>query len=137
MSAGAEGIELCYLGRLDVRVEAGRMIVDLGFAYAHEKLLAYDAWPAYTRTIADNAGALLAIHEPPSGGPWAAQLAIFRADSWTRPWSLIAMADGRLIVWEPGEKPDLLQIRLEREHAELMWALIRQAGASASSLSPA
>jgi hypothetical protein len=130
-----EDLELCYLGRLAVRVEAPRVIVDLGFVYACERLLAHRAWPAYTRVCANNAGYVLALVEPPRGGPWKSGLAIFSAEGWPSLRSLVVLNDGRLIAWDPGEEPDSLRIRIEREHTESMWALIEQAARESPSAS--
>jgi hypothetical protein len=129
MSDGAPGLELCYLGRLEVRLEAGRPLVDLGFIYGSENLLAHRLWPSYTRTCAENAARVRALFEPSAAaGPWTAELAIFTAEDWPALRPLIATDDGRLIAWKSGEIA-ALRVGYEREHALAMWALIKQARA--------
>ena len=74
-------------------------------------------------------GSLITRAGPPTRAPALtppSELAIFHAENWTKSWWVVAVGDD-LIVVEQGDDPDLLRIRSEYRHAEVMRALIRQA----------
>jgi hypothetical protein len=116
-TAGATGLELCYLGRLTAT--GG----DVEFVHASASYLNFRAWPAYAQVCAKNALAVLRLRKrDPSG----AMLAIFCADNWRRAHAFVALDDD-LIAWEAGDEPDSVRIWKERERAPTLLTLIREA----------
>ncbi len=124
----ADATDMClsYLGRMTASIEARGLGIELDDIHVGKGLRAYDGWEGYRRSLAENAAAIVAQREPPRGGPWSAELVILSATAWPRPCSLIAMPDGRLILWEP-DKVEGVRIREEVEHADAVWRLIREA----------
>jgi hypothetical protein len=114
-AAAAQGLELCYLGRLTADG-------DHAFIYASERFLAYDKWPSRVRDAAKNSVAVLSLRGvfPDEG----ARLVVFRTEDWVQSF---VVAGGDLIAWVRGDTPGTFLVWNECEHAEAMFELIRQA----------